>query len=91
MWVMVRRGSLSWAEASRLLDVADPIVVDCDAGVSPHEILRLALESGCSPYDCEFVALARELRCPLVTSDGALLKAFPGLAVAPAEFVRSHR
>lgn len=49
--------------------------VDC------AEVLTLANQSGCSPYDCEFVALAMNLGLPLVTNDREVLRAFPHIAV----------
>jgi len=49
--------------------------------VETGEVLRLAHESGCSAYDCEFVALARALAVPLVSNDREVLKAFPAIAV----------
>lgn len=54
----------------------------------PHfrRILDLALASGCSTYDCEFVALAINKRVPLVTNDKKVLRAFPGVAVSLADF-----
>lgn len=48
-------------------------------------VLTLALDSGCSAYDCEFVWLARELGVPLVTADREVRNAFPRLAVNPSD------
>jgi predicted nucleic acid-binding protein len=56
--------------------------------VISHHVLRLSVHSGCSAYDCEFVALAQDLDTPLVTTDRALLKAFPAVALAPELFAR---
>jgi len=36
--------------------------------------------SGCSAYDCEFVAAALALQTRLITSDRQLLRTFPTLA-----------
>ena len=57
--------------------------------VSSAHVLGLAARSGCSAYDCEFVALAQDLGLPLVTSDSRIPKAFPGVAVSLRSFVRS--
>lgn len=56
--------------------------------VRSEAVLALADRSGCSAYDCEYVALADELDVPLVTYDRGVRAAFPDLAVAPTEFVR---
>ncbi|HNR11551.1 hypothetical protein ABHF54_10555 [Nitrosomonas europaea] len=45
-------------------------------------ILKLVRDSECSAHDCEFVALAMKLGAKLVTMDGKLLRAFPGIAFA---------
>lgn len=51
-------------------------------------VLQIALASGCTAHDCEFVALAETLAAPLVTADKAILRAFPNVAVSPADFAR---
>ena len=45
--------------------------------VTSLSVLRLAAGSGCSAYDCEFVALAQDLNIPPVTVDRQVLGAFP--------------
>ena len=44
--------------------------------------------SGCTAYDCEFVALADVHQVPLVTVDRRILKAFPKLAISLERFAR---
>lgn len=44
-------------------------------------VLELVAGSRCSAYDCEYVALAESLDAPLVTSDRAVLRSFPGRTV----------
>lgn len=55
--------------------------------VASGRVLELAAESGCTAYDCEFVALAAIADLPLVTFDRELLRAFPGLAISPKDFL----
>ncbi len=43
---------------------------------SSHEVLRLAAESNCSAYDCEFIAVAGDLNVPLITGNRQLLIPF---------------
>jgi len=52
----------------------------------PVEIINLHLRSGCTSYDCQFVALAEDLGARLLTIDGEVLKAFPEIAVRPEDF-----
>jgi predicted nucleic acid-binding protein len=49
-------------------------------------VLHLASQSGCSVYDCEFVALAQDLQVPLVTMDKKVLKEFPETVTGLTEF-----
>ena len=67
--------------------VADVLLAPRECPVDGALVLTLAMASGCTAYDCEFVALAQALDVPLVTWDRALLRHFPGCAVAPEEFV----
>ena len=48
--------------------------------VDPDHVMRLVASSTCTAYDCEFVALAEELRVPLVTTDKQILRDFPNVA-----------
>ena len=54
--------------------------------VSSVKVMELAIASGCSAYDAEYVALAQMLKVKLVTQDGQLLKAFPGVAISVDSF-----
>ena len=46
---------------------------------------RTALQEGLSAYDAEYVTLARNLGCRLVTNDGRLLSAVPDVTLSLAE------
>jgi predicted nucleic acid-binding protein len=56
-----------------------PQTVSIDSTVA----LQLAHQYGCSSYDAEFVVLAQQLDCPLLTFDGKLLQLFPDVAIRP--------
>jgi predicted nucleic acid-binding protein len=53
------------------------------------QVLALAHSSGCSAYNCEYVALAQEIGTVLVTFDRKILAAFPTIAMTPSIFLRS--
>lgn len=46
-------------------------------------MLRLAADSGCTDYDCEFAVVACHLAAPLLTLDREVLRAFPDVAIDP--------
>lgn len=83
----VRRGDISVARAVGLLDQVDEIVGGREGEVDSHDVLTLASESKCTTYDCEYVALAQSLNVYLVTTDRAIIKAFPGRAITPTAFL----
>ena len=51
------------------------------------QVLQLVGESTCSAYDCEFVALARDLSLRLLTVDKQIVKQFPNEAISLDEYV----
>lgn len=84
----VRRGSLLTGDAMRIWENAECLLKQREHEVATTDVLRLATTSNCSAYDCEFVALAQALDVPLVTSDAAILKAFPSVAVSLGTYAR---
>jgi predicted nucleic acid-binding protein len=82
----MRSGRLELDLALEVLEAAVHLVRDNEYAVPDERVLELAAASGCSAYDCEFVALAEGLNALLVTSDRQVLKAFPKRAVAPVAF-----
>ncbi len=82
----VRAGNLTLNQAAAAMERAATLIGDREAPVDSRDVLELAQQSGCSTYDCEYVALAVALGASLVTSDKAVLKAFPAVAVSPDEF-----
>ena len=81
----MRQGLLSLEQAIDIHKSAEDLLAVNEYEVSTLQVLRLSKESGCSAYDCEYVALAQHLNVPLVTADKQLLKAFPDAAMALAQ------
>jgi predicted nucleic acid-binding protein len=77
----VRRSLLDLGNAQQIMIAATDTLRGREYQVSSDPVLRLAAESGCSAYDCEFVALAQDLGVALVTADREVLRAFPEIAV----------
>lgn len=84
----LRRKMLDVEEACLVMEEAETLMREDEYDLPSSPILELANQSRCSAYDCEFVALARQLAAPLVTWDRAILAAFPETAVSPEHFVR---
>jgi predicted nucleic acid-binding protein len=82
----LRRGHLQLPQVLALADQAEVSLAIQDQPVSSEAVLQLASGSGCSAYDCEFVAAAQLLGVPLITADQALLRAFPQVARPLEEF-----
>lgn len=83
----MRHRGLGLSDAADVVSEAHRLMRSREHRVDDHHVLRLARDSGRSAYDCEFVALAEALSCPLVTADEELAGAFPGLATSPEAFV----
>ena len=84
----LRRKTLTEAEASTAyLNVQKDLGAN-EYSVPTERIIRLVLESDCTAYDCEYVALAMDLGVPLVTADKQVLRAFPKTAVSLEKFAR---
>jgi len=83
----IRTGLLSLDAAFRIMSEAESLMAGYEYAVVSGDVLSLAGSSSCSAYDAEFVALARDLGFPLVTTDKLLLESFPDTAVSPARFL----
>jgi predicted nucleic acid-binding protein len=73
----VRHRWLELVAAQAIQAAAEELLSGREFAVDSAEVLRLAAESGCSAYDCEFVVLAEYLDLPLVSADRRLAMRFP--------------
>lgn len=83
----VREGRLDADAARDILQAAEEKMHPRQYHVSGENVLELAAATGLPAYPCEYLALARELNLPLLTTDETLLRAAPKIAVSLADFV----
>ncbi len=84
---MQRRG-MTMESALLSLRSAEEVIGGREYKVSSEKVLELVKNSGCTAYDCEYVALAQDLKVPLLTTNQQLLRAFPKTAVSLEKFAR---
>ena len=82
----MRKNIIDLEQAQIIMNSALKLLKDREYQVPSYEVLRLASESKCSAYDCEFIAVAKDLKVPLVTVDKQLLREFPSVAVSLRSF-----
>lgn len=85
----LRKELLTLPQIFRIMRTAESKMQDYEFHIVADEIFRLANASTCSAYDCEFVALAKDLSVPLITTDKQILREFPETAVSPQQFVEN--
>ncbi len=83
----IRKSFLTLGDAEQIMDRALHLMQKREYEAKSHQVLALAAASTCSAYDCEFVALAKDLNLSMITLDKQILRQFPGIAVSLAEFV----
>jgi PIN domain. len=76
----LRRRTVSNETALTIIAGAERQMDGREQSVDSRAVLRLAMQSRCSAYDCEYVALAEATGVPLVTNDTQILKEFPSIA-----------
>lgn len=82
----MRHAGLSLDRARNAISRAEQQMYSHELFVDPFAVLDLVASSTCTAYDCEFVALADELRVPLITTDKQILRDFPRIARRLADY-----
>lgn len=86
----LRQQIITLEEALAIQEEAEALMTDQEFTVTSAQILTLVSSCGCSAYDCEFIALAKQLGVKLVTQDKKILREFPNVAVSLNEFLATE-
>jgi predicted nucleic acid-binding protein len=86
-----RQQILTLTEALLIQEEAESLMADHEFSVTSVQVLTLTNSSHCSAYDCEFVALAKQLSVKLVTQDKKILREFPEVALSLDDFFVSFQ
>ena len=73
----MRKNMLTQKQATAVYGQALSRLVQFEFQPDGAAVFVLAGKSGCTPYDCEFIATAYALKTRLLTADKPLQKAFP--------------
>ena len=79
--------NMSLDKSQQIMNEAHDLMVEHDRFVSSNLVLELMALSKCTSYDCEYVALAKEMNLTLVTFDKEVVRDFPQIAVFPQDFI----
>jgi predicted nucleic acid-binding protein len=86
VWMAVRSGVVPPAEGPVRLSLARRLGIESVATTTLCQgALLRSVTSGVAVHDTLFVELAAQARCPLLTFDKALIKAFPDIAIRPRD------
>ena len=77
---MIKAKRLSAEKASSIFAALVESLMAHEREPMPDDVFALVSEYGITGYDAQFVALARELSCPLYTQDKEILDKFPDCA-----------
>ncbi|MBL6986561.1 MAG: type II toxin-antitoxin system VapC family toxin [Methylobacter sp.] len=83
----IRKKLLSLEQALLIQEDAESLFLDNEFQVTSTQVLALTSASTCSAYDCEFVALAKQLSVKLITQDKKILTEFPDIAFSISDYL----
>ena len=83
----LRKKYLNLSQAKFLMEEAEYLMLGAEYNVNSNEILNLLIHTNLSAYDCEFVAVAKELGAHLITNDKKILNEVPNVALSISQFL----
>ncbi|MBE9167743.1 type II toxin-antitoxin system VapC family toxin [Pleurocapsales cyanobacterium LEGE 06147] len=85
----LRQGYLELDDAKQIMQEAETLMFGKEFEIQSEQIIDLVKQSRCSASDCEYVALAQQLKIDLVTADQKILAEFPSTAINLRSFSSS--
>ena len=79
--------NMTLEKCQQIMNEAHDLMIEHERFVSSNVVLELMATSKCTSYDCEYVALAKEMNLTLVTFDKEVVQNFPQIAVFPQDFI----
>ncbi len=86
----LRKEMITMPDAAEIQQQAEALLSGNEYKVNSLEVIQLAHDSGCSAYDSEFICLAKNTNCKLVTADKKILRTFPEIATTAHNFVATE-
>lgn len=83
----LRREALTFDTTNRCLQGAEAQFSGSEFRVPSHLVMNEVAHSRCSAYDCEYVALAKDLGVSLLTADKQVIREFPDRAIGLRNFL----
>ncbi len=87
----LRKEIITFEQALQLQETAEFTMANHEYEVPSAQVLALVAKSNCSSYDCEFVALAKQLNILLITQDKKILREFPSISISIANFLYTRK
>ena len=84
----LRKRILTYEAVKDAAQRAEELLWGYEEMVESEEVFPIILKSGCSAYDCEFVALAIRLNTYLITYDKKIISEFPQVALRPEQYLK---
>lgn len=86
----LRKELLDFDSSIAIMQEAEDLLANQEYQISSLQVFKLVSESNCSAYDCEFVALSKQLGVSLVTQDKKILRDFPQTAHSLDSFLQKE-
>ena len=89
LWKTISCGDCTLSDAVSKFNLVKDLIADLEYMSSVDLVLKTALRYNIATYDAEFVCIAKELGCKVVSYDKKLIKNCPDLVLSPEVFLAS--